>query len=303
MTRTGSALRAGRAAPLHGRTVVVTGAARGIGAALVRELSRRGARPALLGHEGPELEAVAASLPTPALAHEVDITDDAALERAAAVVRERLGPPYAVVANAGVAEGGPFATSDPADWRRVVDVNLTGSAATARTFLPDLFGTKGYYLQVASLASLAAAPMMSAYCASKAGAESFAHSLRAEVAHRGVDVGIGYLNWIDTAMIRDADRYPVMRELRAHLPWPARRTLTPEQAAARLATAVEQRSAAVYLPRWLRLAQAARAALPPAVLWATRRELGRLEAEDPLRHTGLLGGGGAADRQAARPRP
>ncbi|MEU3948794.1 SDR family oxidoreductase [Streptomyces sp. NPDC029526] len=287
---------------LHGRTVVVTGAARGVGAALAREVSRRGARTALLGHEGAPLRALAADLPAPALAHEVDITDDAALEAAAAAVRERLGPPSVVVANAGVAEGGPFADSDPADWRRVIEVNLTGSAATARTFLPDLLASRGYYLQVASLASIAAAPMMSAYCASKAGAESFAHSLRAEVAHRGVDVGIGYLNWIDTAMIRDADRYPVMRELRAHLPPPARRTLSPERAAERLAAAVEHRSAAVYLPRWLRLAQAARAALPPVVLWATRRELGRLEARDPLRHTGLLGAGGAADREAARPR-
>ncbi|MGC3004282.1 SDR family oxidoreductase, partial [Streptomyces sp. G35A] len=252
--------------PLRDRVVVVTGAARGVGAALARDLARRGARLALLGHEGARLEAVAASLPTATVVREADITDEAALEDAARLVRTRLGLPSAVVANAGVAEGGPFVTSDPALWRRVIDVNLVGSAATARAFLPDLMETKGYYLQVASLASIGAAPMMSAYCASKAGVEAFAHSLRAEVAHHGVAVGIGYLNWTDTDMIRDADRYPVLRELRGHMPPPARRVYPADQVAARLGRAVEHRATAVYVPRWLRLAQVARAGMPPVVL-------------------------------------
>ncbi|MFC8420236.1 SDR family oxidoreductase [Streptomyces sp. NPDC057236] len=289
--------------PLRDRTVVVTGAARGVGAALARDLAGRGARIALLGHEGAGLEAVAESLPTRAWVCELDVTDEAALERAAERVRTHLGTPSAVVANAGIAEGGPFVTSDPALWRRVIDVNLTGSAATARAFLPDLLATKGYHLQVASLASIGAAPMMSAYCASKAGVEAFAHSLRAEVAHHGVAVGIGYLNWTDTDMIRDADRHPVLRELRGHMPPPARRLYPADQVAARLGAAVEHRSTAVYVPRWLRLAQAARAALPPVVLRVARHELARLEAEDPLRHTGLLGAGGEADRTADRVRP
>ncbi|MFE9773247.1 SDR family oxidoreductase [Streptomyces sp. NPDC005931] len=286
------------AGPLRDRTVVVTGAARGIGAALARDLSRRGARLALVGHEKTELEALAAVLTTPALACEADVTDPAAMEHAAGLIRTRLGPPSVVVANAGVAEGGAFAASDPERWRRVVDVNLTGSAVTARVFLPDLLETRGYYLQVASLASIGAAPMMSAYCASKAGAEAFAHCLRAEVAHRGVAVGIGYLTWIDTDMIRDADRYPVMRELRAGMPPPARRVYPVDRAAARLGSAVENRSTAVYLPRWLRLAQAGRAALPSMVTRATRRRLSRLESGTPLLPTGPLGTGGAADRAA-----
>lgn len=204
--------------PLAERTIVVTGAARGVGAAVAREAARRGARVALVGHEKTALDAVAASLPGPALALEADVTDLPALEAAAGTVRDRLGPPSAVVANAGIAEGGALLATDPAAWRRVIDVNLTGSAQTARAFLPDLLATAGYFLQVASLAAIGAAPLMSAYCASKAGVEAFAHSLRAEVAHRGVAVGIAYLNWTDTDMIRDADRYDVLRELRLHMP-------------------------------------------------------------------------------------
>ncbi|MDG9728042.1 MULTISPECIES: SDR family oxidoreductase [unclassified Streptomyces] len=284
--------------PLQNRTVVVTGAARGLGAALALACARRGARLALLGHEKPRLDAVAHHLPAPAIAVEVDVTDPAALEEAATEVRGRLGPPSVVVANAGIAEGGPFATSDPAKWRRVVDVNLTGSAHTARAFLPDLLRTAGYHLQIASLASLGAAPMMSAYCAAKAGVEAFNHSLRAEVAHHGVAVGIAYLNWIDTDMIRDADRYAVLRELRGHMPPPARRTYPADHVAARLVRAVERRRTAVYVPGWLRLAQVGRSTLPPMVLRLSRRELPRLEAEGAMDPTGPLGAGGRADRAA-----
>lgn len=281
--------------PLRGRTVVVTGAARGVGAALARDLAGRGARLALLGHEKPALAALADELPTRAEAWEVDITDDAGMADVAHGVRVRLGRPSVVIANAGIAEGGPFAETDAASWRRVVDVNLTGSAITARTFLPDLIGTAGYYLQIASLASIGAAPMMSAYCASKAGVEAFAHSLRAEVAHQGVAVGIAYLNWTDTDMIRDADRHAVLRELRGHMPPPARRVHPVGKVAARLGRAVEHRRTSVYVPRWLLAAQVGRATLPPVVMRLSRRTLPRLAATEPFRPTGLLGAGGRAD--------
>ncbi|WP_329131375.1 SDR family oxidoreductase [Streptomyces sp. NBC_00670] len=285
--------------PLTDRTVVVTGAARGIGAELARELAHRGARLALLGHERAALERLAAELPTPALAHETDVTDTAALDTAAEEIRRRLGPPSAVVANAAVAEAGAFLDTDPAHWQRIIDVNLTGSANTAHAFLPDLLRTAGYHLQIGSLASIGAAPMMSAYCASKAGVEALAHSLRAELAHHGVAVGIAYLGWTDTDMIRDGERHAALHELRTHMPPPAHRITPARTVAVRLADAVERRRTAVYVPGWLRAVQLVRAAVPPVVLRATRRELPRTAARQDVRPTGLLGGGGRADRTAA----
>ncbi|MFJ7157329.1 SDR family oxidoreductase [Streptomyces sp. NPDC101118] len=289
--------------PLSGRVAVVTGAARGLGAGLARELAGRGVRTALVGHEGPRLAEVAAPFGALAACWEADVTDDAAMARVAEEVTATLGPPSVVVANAGLAEGGPFPGSDPATWRRVVEVNLTGSATTARAFLPALLETHGYFLQIASLASFGAAPLMSAYCASKAGVEAFAHCLRAELAHRHVGVGIAYLNWTGTDMIEDADRYPVLRELRAHMPPPARRVHPVGTVAARLVDRAERRAVAVYVPAWLRAVQVVRAGLPPLVTRVARRDLPRLAADGGLGATGLLGAGGRADTTATDGRP
>ncbi|MFF3413989.1 SDR family oxidoreductase [Streptomyces sp. NPDC002698] len=275
---------------LDGRVAVVTGAARGLGEAVARELARRGARLALLGLEEEELARVAASLPATANHWLVDVTDDEAMRRVAGEVRQSLGPPSVLVANAGIAEGGPFDESDPALWRRVIEVNLIGSAITLRSFLPSLLATHGYYLQIASLASIGASPMMSAYCASKAGVESFVHAMSAELAPRGAGVGIAYLNWMDTDMIRDADQHAVLRELRSQMPRPARKVHSVDAVAARLATAVERRSPAVYVPAWLSMVQVVRAALPPLVTRFARRSLTRMS----FAPTGALGAGGRA---------
>lgn len=286
---------------LRGRTAVVTGAARGLGAGLVHELAGRGMRIALLGRERGRLEEVARTLPVETRCYAVDVTDDAAMERTARAVADALGPPSVVVANAGIAEGGPFATSDPATWRRVIEVNLIGSAVTARAHLPGLLSTRGYFLQIASTAAFGSAPLMSAYCASKAGAESFAQSLRAEMSHQRVGVGIAYVHWTETDMIRDADRYTVLRELRAHMPPGARHTYPVARVARWIARAVDHRSATVYAPPRLRYVQPLRPFLPLAVTAVSRWALPRLAERGQVEPTGLLGAGGQADRHATGP--
>jgi NAD(P)-dependent dehydrogenase (short-subunit alcohol dehydrogenase family) len=285
---------------LEQQVVVVTGAARGVGAALARALHARGARPVLVGLEPEELAKVAAELG--AESWQADVTDLARMRVVAQEVQARYGRIDAVVANAGVALGGPFLDSDPVSFDRVIQVNLLGSITTARAFLPALLESRGYYLQIASLAAITPAPMMAAYCAGKAGVEAFAHALRVEVAHRGVKVGVGYLSWTDTDMVRGADQDEVLRQLRARLPWPANRTYPLAPAVERLADGVERRSAHVYAQRWLRGMQSVRGYLPSVIATAGRREMRR--AEPGLRATaglrrGLVGAGGRAAEQRA----
>ncbi|MEV5729077.1 SDR family oxidoreductase [Streptomyces pharetrae] len=282
-------------APLRGRVAVVTGAARGIGEALARRLSAAGMHVALVGREARTLQAAASSLTTPSQCVEADVTDQAALDEAARQVADGLGAASVVVANAGVAAGGPFRMTDADLWRRVVEVNLVGAANTARAFLPQLTRTRGYFLQVASTAAFGSAPMMSAYCASKAGAESFAQSLRGELEPDGIAVGIAYLHWTGTDMIAGLDEHPVLRALRADQPWFARRVHTPEQVADWLATGVARRSAHVYAPPWLRWCQPLRPLFPLMVSRIARREMRRRPAAEFGAETGFLGAGGRAD--------
>ncbi|KAB8164376.1 SDR family NAD(P)-dependent oxidoreductase [Streptomyces sp. 3MP-14] len=279
--------------PLAGQVVVITGAARGIGAELADLLSGRGARLALVGLEPDQLARVARDLPGEAAHWAADVTDADAMRRVADAVRARFGRVDTVVANAGVATGGLFAESDEAVWRRVIEVNLLGSAATCRAFLPTLRSSAGYYLQIASFAALTPAPLMTAYCASKSGVEAFAHSLRAEVAGDGVRVGVGYLSWTDTDMVRGADEDQQLAAMRRRLPWPANRTYPLAPAVARLAAGIERRATHVYAQRWLRSAVPVRGALPAVV--GGRLAQRRLRALGPgAGHRGLVGPGGRA---------
>lgn len=287
---------------LNGQVVVVTGAARGVGALLARTLAARGARLALVGLEPDELGAVAAEIGSGTGYWTADVTDREAMARVAEEVVERYGRVDAVVANAGVATGGPFLDTDPGDFDRVIQVNLLGGVVTARAFLPALIASRGYLLQIASLAAIAPAPLMTAYCASKAGVEAFAHCLRAEVGFKGVKVGVGYLSWTDTDMVRGADEDDVMREARRRLPWPANRTYPAAPAVERIADGIARRSPHVYAQWWLRGMQSVRGYLPGLIGGAIgQREMRRLApkiaAAGGVRH-GLVGPGGAADERS-----
>ncbi|MFD5721550.1 SDR family oxidoreductase [Streptomyces sp. NPDC127036] len=283
------------ASPLRGRTVVVTGAARGLGAEMARALVRRGARVALLGLEETELASLAAELPDGTARYwTVDVSDAAAMQATSAHVRSGFGSPSVVIANAGIAMAGPFLESDLRLWRRVLEINVVGHAVTARAFLPDLLRTRGYYLQVSSLAALGPAPLLSAYCASKAGVESFAQVLRAEVAHRGVGVGVAYLSWANTEMIRAGDTAAALRSLRGALPHPASRTYPAPEVAERLVRGIERRSAAVYAQQWVRAVRVVSPLLPPLVAFRSRRLMRALERAREASATGPLGAGGEA---------
>ena len=282
--------------------ILITGAARGIGAASAKALAARGHELALLGLEPELLEEVAAATNGRATAYEVDVCDREALDATVAKAVAALGGLDVAVANAGIAAGGTVRAMDPGMWEKIIEVNVIGVYRTIRAGLPHLVESRGYALPVASVAAIAHAPLMSAYCASKAGVEAFADSLRAEVAHHGVDVGCAYFSWIDTEMVRGADRISAFEKMRSSLKPPFSRTYPVDVAVKAVVDGIEHRRKRVCGPSWIRAVQPWRGMLEPAVRGqasAQMPEIERLyEAEAAERGAAELsapvGAGGAA---------
>ncbi|MFD6639635.1 SDR family oxidoreductase [Micromonospora chalcea] len=247
---------------LAGKVVLVTGAARGIGAHTARLAAARGARLALVGLEPDRLAALAAELGPGHVWFAADVTDQAALAAAVDGTVETLGGIDAVVANAGVANRGTIAVGDVEALARTVEVNLIGVMRTAAATVPALVDRGGYLLIVSSAAAFAALPGMAAYCASKAGVEQFGNAVRLELAHRGVAVGTAHPSWVDTDLVREARAdLPAFEAALAKLPWPLRRTTTVIECAEAFVRAIERRSRRVYVPRAVAGVQAVRSVL------------------------------------------
>lgn len=245
-----------------GRTVLITGAARGIGAESARRLAARGANVALVGLEAEQLEGVASQCGAQGQAFEADVTDRAQFGDAVEGAVERFGGIDVVMANAGIGGGGPVRHTDPAAFERVIEVNLLGVYRTVHACLPHVIARRGYVLVVASLAAIVHGPGMASYTASKAGAEAFADSLRSEVKYLGVDVGVGYFSWIDTDLVRGADAHPAYGGLRSKLPKPAARTYPVSDVGDAVLDGIARRRRAVVVPGWVRAAIALRGILP-----------------------------------------
>jgi NAD(P)-dependent dehydrogenase (short-subunit alcohol dehydrogenase family) len=250
---------------LRGKTVFITGAARGIGAETARRVAAGGANVALVGLEPEELERVAAQCGSNAAAFECDVTDWEALERAVEGAVERFGGIDVVMANAGIAPAGMVRSVDPRAFERTIEVNLLGVWRTVRTCLPHVIDRKGYVLVTASLAAAVHGPGMAAYSAAKAGAEAFADSLRVEVRHLGVDVGVAYFGFIDTDMVRGADSHPALGGLRANSGRLIAKTYPLSQVGKAVAEGMEKRSRWVVVPPWARALLVLRTALAPLV--------------------------------------
>jgi NAD(P)-dependent dehydrogenase (short-subunit alcohol dehydrogenase family) len=184
---------------LSGRRVLITGAARGIGAALAERLHQRGARVAIVGLEE-ELLASAAARAGNAWWTECDVTDREAVEEAVEGAVGELGGLDVVVANAGVAAQLPIVGGDPQVMERTIAVNVLGVYYTLRAAGPHISHSNGYALPIASVAAALHLPMMGAYCASKAGVEALGNSLRIELRPTGARVGVAYFAEIDTDM-------------------------------------------------------------------------------------------------------
>jgi NAD(P)-dependent dehydrogenase (short-subunit alcohol dehydrogenase family) len=245
---------------LRDKVVLVTGAARGIGAAVAQQAAQQGARVALVGLEPALLASVHSGLPGgPHVWYQADVTSSEQLEAACAHAAAELGGIDVLLANAGVANLGTVAAGDFDALLRTLDVNLVGAVRSVKAALPYVAQRRGYLMIVSSAAAFTALPGMAAYCAAKAGVEHFANVLRLEQAPSGVAVGTVHPSWIDTDLVRDArsDLVSFSETLRK-LPWPVGTVTSVQDCAAAIVAGMRKRKRKVYVPRSVAIVQALR---------------------------------------------
>ncbi|YAL84300.1 SDR family NAD(P)-dependent oxidoreductase [Dermacoccaceae bacterium W4C1] len=240
---------------LTGKRVLITGAARGIGAALAQRLHERGARLALAGLEPELLEQVAAG--TGARWRSCDVSDREQVQSAVNELAAELGGLDVVVANAGIARQMPMIGGDPQVLERTLAVNTLGVYYTVDAAGPHIAHPGGYALVTSSLGAAVNLPLMGAYSASKAAVEAIGNTVRQELRPSGAKVGVAYYSELDTDMTsRGFDTES------ARLLLGGRQTLSGvaplEAAIDALERGIARRSRIVCSPWWVRAALPAR---------------------------------------------
>ena len=183
------------------KTVVVTGAASGIGAALARRFNRAGAKLALLDIDAAGVNTLASELGGGrSLAIECDITDHDACRAAVDEARARFGGIDVLINNAGITHRSSFDKTDVSVFRRVMDVNYFGSLYCTKASLPDLIARRGLIIAVSSIAGFSPLYGRTGYAASKYALHGLFESLRSELSHTGAGVMMVCPGFTDTAI-------------------------------------------------------------------------------------------------------
>ena len=215
---------------LSGKCALVTGASGGIGGAIARALHSQGATVALSGTRLAALEALAADLGERAHVTPCDLRDAQAVAALAAAAAEAMGSLDVLVNNAGVTRDGLMVRMSDADWRTVLDINLTSAFQLARAALRGMMKRRwGRIIGIASVVGATGNPGQANYAAAKAGMVGFSKALAAEVAARGITVNCVAPGLIETAMtadLADAAREAMLAAV------PARRMGLPDEVAA-----------------------------------------------------------------------
>ncbi|MCV0384393.1 MAG: SDR family NAD(P)-dependent oxidoreductase [Erythrobacter sp.] len=186
------------------RTVWITGASSGIGAALAREWAKRGARIVLSGRDEARLREVSDGLDTETLTVPFDVRDEAAMR---AATEEAIGwhGVDIFVANAGISQRSAAVDTAMGVYRDIIDIDLTSQIAATQALLPHLVERgSGRLVFISSIAGKVGVPMRTAYCAAKFGLIGYADALRAELSQSGIDVHVVCPGSVATNVSRNA---------------------------------------------------------------------------------------------------
>jgi NAD(P)-dependent dehydrogenase (short-subunit alcohol dehydrogenase family) len=191
--------------PLLGKHALVTGASRGIGAAIARTLSTAGANVSLLVRDASKGATVAATLATPHAVVVADIRDADALTSAVHAATHALGPVDILVNNAGTARSMPFLKSESALFQQMFDEHVLAVVHASQAVLPGMLERgQGAIVNIASVAGLWGAPYITAYTAAKHAMVGLTRALAAEVGPRGVAVNAVCPGYTDTDLVAGA---------------------------------------------------------------------------------------------------
>ena len=185
------------------KIVVITGAASGIGKEVSKRMSNNGARVVMWDYNEKDLKILSAELGNKSIAYKVDVSDENSVKTSADEIRNNIGVPSLLVNCAGVAGNNSTAADmDPNEWRRVIDINLTGTFLCCRELVTGMVNNGyGRIVNIASVAGKEGNPNAAHYSASKAGVITFTRSLAKEVSNSGVLVNCITPAVIDTEML------------------------------------------------------------------------------------------------------
>jgi len=175
---------------LAGKTAVITGASKGIGAAAGRAFARAGANVVLLARSEAQIASLADEIGETALAVPCDVSDYAAVTSAFALAKTKFGQIDILIGNAGVIDPiGHLTDTDPAAWGRTIDINLKGVMHGMHAVLPDMVAQGGgTIITISSGAAHGPVEGWTAYCSSKAGAYMLTRAADKEYRDRGIRV-------------------------------------------------------------------------------------------------------------------